>query len=356
MTRLGIICDPDFPNQVADNLAARLPDDLPQHLGDDESYSVEVVRDPLAAGRRTSEDILAATSRYREDRGWDYAVCLTDLPLRFDGRPVLADVGIAHQVGVISLPALGGMRPNLRARQTLLHILRDITGRPQPNPEDRSRLPRSLSSIRRESLDRDHIGVRYRATRKQGRLRLLTGMVRSNTPWRLVLGMSSALAAALATSAFGMVSSVVWQIGDLLSPWRKILVTVAVLALMVGWIIIAYRLWERSRNARDREQALLYNTSTVLTLSIGVGCLYLGLLGANFAAGLLLINPTLMVSKLGHPVGLIDYLQLAWTATSMGVAAGALGSGLEDDATVRQAAYGYREAQRRAQHSTDPDR
>jgi hypothetical protein len=45
--------------------------------------------------------------------------------------------------------------------------------------------------------------------------------------------------------------------------------------------------------------------------------------------------------NIGHPVGLRDYLTLAWIISSMATVGGAIGSGLEDEEDVRAAAYGY---------------
>ncbi|MBA8826645.1 hypothetical protein FHX42_004024 [Saccharopolyspora lacisalsi] len=356
MVRLGLISDPDFPEEIAQYLARVLPDQLPEQLNDDREWSVEVLRDPVAAGRRSGGEILRAAREQSLHREWDYAICVTDLPLRFDNHPVLADVGVEACVGLMSLPALGGVQPYRRARQVVIQILDEILGateesRELPTQQRRrglhSLLTEVLGPIRREVPNREEIGVRYRATRKRGRLRLLSGMVRSNTPWRLVFGMSGALAASLAISAFGLTSSTVWQIGDALGAWRRGVIVLGVLALMCTWLILSHKLWDKRNQTVDREQAVLYNVSTAATLGVGVSCLYLSLLVFNIIAALLLIEPELLASKLGHPVGFAHYLGLAWASATMGVAAGALGSGLENDATVRQAAYGYREAQRR---------
>lgn len=48
-----------------------------------------------------------------------------------------------------------------------------------------------------------------------------------NRPWRLVLGLPGALAAAVATAAFGLVSSPVWQISAAMGTERPWIATAA---------------------------------------------------------------------------------------------------------------------------------
>jgi hypothetical protein len=52
------------------------------------------------------------------------------------------------------------------------------------------------------------------ARSRPGRVRMLADMVLTNRPWRLVLGMRSALAAVLATSAYLVITSTVWQLAS----------------------------------------------------------------------------------------------------------------------------------------------
>lgn len=362
MPSVGLICDPDFPNQVAEQLAEALPQKVNDQLEDQREWSFQVVCDPVAAGRNSGEEILQAADSQKSRYEWDYVLCLTDLPLRSEGAPVLAGVGVDNGVAAISLPALGGTQPYRRAQQMVIQALDEMIGATAQSEQRahtqrrrglHSRLTELLAPIRRETPNRDEIGIRYRATRHRGRVRLLSGMVRGNTPWRLVFGMSSALAAAVATSAFGLSSSTIWQISHQLNPARQALAAVASVAVLVIWLIAAHHLWERPNQSHDRELRMLYNTSTVLTLTIGVTCLYAGLLAINLGLASFLVPSSLLTSQLSSPVTFGSYVSLAWGFTTMGVVAGALGSSLESDQAVRQAAYGYRESQRRARYQDE---
>ncbi|HKH76408.1 MAG TPA: hypothetical protein VKA51_05560 [Rubrobacteraceae bacterium] len=51
-------------------------------------------------------------------------------------------------------------------------------------------------------------------------------------------------------------------------------------------------------------------------------------------------------TTLKHPVGFGEYVTLAWLGTSLATVAGALGASLEDEETVREASYGYRQRRR----------
>lgn len=348
-TRIGFLTDPDLPQQVADHLADRLNSE------DEHGRTAHVEVDPVTAGRANSTEILDAANRRREQAGWDYAICVTDLPLRANGVPVLADISTNQRSAVVSLPTLGGTQPRRRSRQVIAQVLDELTNQESPDSGPggrhglRSWLTELVGPIRR-STPGDGIDARYATTRTRGRLRLLSGMVRTNQPWRLIFGLSSALAAAIATSAFGLSSSTVWQIGDSLAPWRKSAFAIVAVAVLVLWLIAGHGLWERSTDsALDRDQAWLYNASTILTLSIGVGLLYVGLFVINLAIAAFLVSEEVLVSTLGHAAGMTTYVNLAWGFTTMGIIGGALGSSLESDAAVRRAAYGYREQQRRRQ-------
>lgn len=361
--RVVIVTDPDFPQTIAEELAETLPDTL----NDEHQWSIEVEVDPVAAGQDDVVDILdALAERTKRHDEWDYAICLTDLPLRRERRPVLAEINSGEGVAVMALPALGGVQPARRARQLTTQILDELTGsgdQVENNPGAskrglRSRLTRLMAPIHRQetTTEQGQADVRYHATRHRGRARLLTGMVRSNRPWRLIFGLSSALAAAVATSAFGLSSSTIWQIAYELGPLREVVATFASIGVLVAWLVVAHHLWEKTSTgtAKDREQARLYNLSTLATLTIGVTCLYVGLFAINLAIAAFLVPQSLLSSMISPAAAApTTYIALAWGFTSMGVVAGALGSSLESDQAVRQAAYGYREQQRRTESSRD---
>ncbi|MHA6804567.1 hypothetical protein [Salinifilum ghardaiensis] len=353
---LGIVADPDMPAQVGARLAAQLTDWLDESTG--HAWTIEVVAEPLTAGLTERETLLQHLESYRAEREWVYAICLTDLPVLLRRRPLIAGVNPPRRVALVSLPALGGVQPYRRMRQMLIQLLEEFqhggeqaTAAPS-NHRLHSWLTNALAPVHRTNSSTEG-GLLYTANRVSGWLRLLSGMVRTNRPWRLVFGLSSALVAAIATSAFGLSSSTIWQLADNIAAPRQVLAAVLSIILLVFWLIAAHGLWERRRGTNSPALRRLYNTSTALTLSIGVACLYLGLFLINIAAATFLVPGSVLSSTLQHQEHVSTYINLAWGFTTMGVIAGALGSSLESDRAVRQAAYGYREQQRRAQHSSN---
>jgi hypothetical protein len=199
----------------------------------------------------------------------------------------------------------------------------------------------------------DDVALDVRIVSSRGPWRLLAGMVRDNRPWQLVLGLRGALTAAFAFSAFWVLNSSIWQLGAELSVWRLALAGLATVTSMVLWLIVSHNLWERDDDGveRGRRQVTLFNASTVLTLVIGVSCMYLALLVVNFGATYLLVDRDVLAQVATGPTDLGTYLGIAWLATSGATVAGALGSGFDNEQSVRQAAFSPRERERRAQLS-----
>ncbi|MDT5143560.1 MAG: hypothetical protein QOD02_1577 [Mycobacterium sp.] len=78
---------------------------------------------------------------------------------------------------------------------------------------------------------------------------------------------------------------------------------------------------------------MLYNTATLVTLTIGVTLLHVALFVLLLGAAVVILSPELFASAIGHPVGMADYLTLAWLLGSISTVGGALGSGLEETAS-----------------------
>lgn len=223
--------------------------------------------------------------------------------------------------------------------------------------EERSRSQRRLSplavrlTVIRPGQDGEEetADLRYVVSGPRGYLRVLAGMVRANRPWRLVPGLSKALAAALATGAVATVNSTVWSLAEALGTPRLVIATVGSVALMIGWLIVDAQLWHHSveGSPEARQRARLYNTSTVLTVGIGVLVCYVGLMLINVVWALFILNDQVFASVTREPLDASDYWTLSWFVASTATVGGALGSGLESDEAIRAAAYSKREQERR---------
>jgi hypothetical protein len=344
---LGLVVAPGLPAELAEDLARDLPAALPDGI----EWSVPVVVEDALADRQFGgvETIDIARERMRA-AGWDLAVCISDLPLRIGRRPVVAHASATHGVALLSLPALGALNLRRRARASIVRLVDGLLGEslerePGDAPARRARVARRLKAlaapVRPELPEDDDVDLRFVAAVVRGNLRLLAGMVRTNRPWRLIARLSRALAAALAAVAFALVTGDVWRISDR-AGWASLLVlAVGALAGTTVWLIAAHGLWERS-SGDDREQVVLFNAATTLTVAVGVASLYAAVFVLTFTGAWVMIDAGLLSQALGHHARVWDYAGVAWLASSLATVGGALGSAVESDVAVREAAYGYR--------------
>jgi hypothetical protein len=182
---------------------------------------------------------------------------------------------------------------------------------------------------------------RYIASRLIGRLRLLTGMVRANRPGRALLGLSKLLVGAFGTAAFALTTTTIWQLGDALGALRLTVIMLLGLTALITWLITAHDLWEKPGRHTPAELARMFNWGTTLTLTLATAVSYVVLFAGTALAAALLIDTSVLEQTLQRPARGTDYLTLAWIISSLATVGGAIGSGLEDEETVRAAAYGY---------------
>ena len=319
---VGLVADPASPTEIARRMS-----DLESPGGEDrDAWDIEVVSEPFTTGCEDVDTALARLGDHARQHEWDLVVGLTELPLRDDeGRYLLIETDPQRRTAVLSLPALGGLRMHARTRHAVRAL---VSGMADPTSQDEHRVP---------------------LPRVTGRWRLLLGMVLANRPWLLVPGLKSALVAALATGAVATINSTVWLLAGSLSWWRLAVATIASIALVVAWLVIDGELWDRpdDDSAQARERSRLYNTSTLVTLTIGVLICYLALYVVNLVWALFVLDPAVMGGYLNASLGYSDLFVLAWFVASAATVGGGLGTGLESDEAIRAAAYSKREEERR---------
>jgi hypothetical protein len=168
--------------------------------------------------------------------------------------------------------------------------------------------------------------------------------------------LAGATAAAAATAAYGVITSTFWKLAAALSAWRLALINVVAILALSSWLLYYNKLWDRPRGHQPREKAVLYNASTVLTLLIGVSCMYVILFVLALLAALVSIDSGYLGSQLGQPATIGRYLTIAWLTSSVGIVAGALGSSFESEDAVRKATYSRREQERQEKRQQEEKR
>ena len=359
---LGLLVPPQIPAEVVERLAAELPEALSERVSDRVCWKVPTIRDSRVpdaeggddGGEETIDDVQA----WRRHQGWDLAVCITDPPLVAGRRAVVAETSSERDVALLSVPALGAIRRRRRAREAVVRLVAETLGEhlglgreDEGRSGERSRRLRlpahtGLSLTEHVETGEGDGSLYLVASAGRGRLWLLAGMLRQNRPFRFILDLTYALAAALGTAAFALVSDTIWIMADGIGWTRLAVLMVVSVAVMVVWLIAVHDLWERPAGKEDRQRTLLFNATTVITLTLGASSLYAVLFVLTLATAGFLIAGGVLGGVLGHPIGPGDYVALTWMTASLATLGGTLGSGLETSGDVRDATYTYHRERR----------
>jgi hypothetical protein len=350
---VGLVAAPELPAQIAVDLAQQLPELLHRHH--DGSWRVALAEEPLLAGREGVDEILDAGSQARDAEDWDVAICLTDVPLRDEAKPLVAAVDRDDKVAVVNVPAFGATLVTPRVRDAAVALVGDIAegALEGQNQLDGRRPTRGLAPVRRETVPDARADVRYVTPPAVGHVRLLSGMVRANRPWRAFSGLKSAVVAAFGTGAYALLSTTIWQLSGQLGWPRLGAIMLCAVTAMVAWLIIGHDLWEKAERGRHPKDAALYNASTGLTLGLAVLCGYAAMFVLLYGVAALLIEGGVFKDNAGHDAGIGAYAGLAWLGAAIGTVAGALGTKLENIDEVRHAMYGHNQCRRRESRGSD---
>ncbi|MEV0359941.1 hypothetical protein AB0H71_28180 [Nocardia sp. NPDC050697] len=330
-----LIADPGAPEAIAEHLSEALADSQHAEHRADRGWDVSVRCHAYPIDEHTEfAEVVGAVDPGGETE--DLVIYLTDLPRRQGTTPVLADIGLSDRFAVISIPGLGGAFIERRVRELARTVVGEVTSR--------SGQPHAPATRTHRVQDGDV--VHYLGPSALSRLRLLAGMVYANRPWRLVTGMSKVMMAAFATGAVSLAYPTMWQLSATMGPWRLSTTTVLAILALIAWLIIEHRLWERPHGSGERERAVLYNASTVITLTIGVIIFHAALFALLLLTAWWTIPPQMVTENTGRPADLTTLLLMAWLVAAVATLGGALGSGMEDDEAVRAAAYGVRQRRR----------
>ncbi|GAA5225634.1 hypothetical protein [Paeniglutamicibacter antarcticus] len=346
---VGVIADEGLPYSVALGLKDSLTAVLGRDLDSEADWDLRVSEFSLPLDEQGDVDIISHSLELRQSGNWDYMVYLTDLPKYVNGEPMTSSINAGHASAVVVLPSLGIVRRKrlVRAMEQVLAKLHGVQD-PFLTEDGRASVILDPFSVERRVEAADVNENAFETVKGiRGRLLLLGGLIRSNRPWRLIPGLSSALAAALAAGAFGVFYTSIWSMADYLPMRRLVIISILSVVIMGSWLVLHNRLWERPRGSRHREKRVLYNLATTGTVLMAVVLMYLALFAIILAGALIIIDPKFLAMQLEGEVGFGEYVNLSWLSASLGIVAGAVGSSFDDEDSVRKATFSSREFERR---------
>ncbi|TFB22834.1 hypothetical protein E3U55_06245 [Filobacillus milosensis] len=373
---IKLITAPGFANDIVDEIKDELPSLLKVYIDDSCEWEINHVTDSLTGSTGNSRQILESILENIKEGDKDYLICLTDLPLFHNKKVVVSEAYEEENIAILSLPGLGSTPMVKRIRSSIIQLVSEMYfgSSDQDREQAEKRLKDKIkedgktglklvdgqiiaghkgfekfSPIRRETPQNgeQNIDVRFTIPSKiLGAIRILTGMVRANRPWRMFPAFVKVLVVAFATGSYAVVFPTIWKHTSNYDLWRLITLTVVAILAMILWVMAAHKLWEKPYSKTNNRLRMLYNIATLFTLLISVTLFYLNLFLMFLVAVFLFIPLETLELQIGESATYVSYIYIAWTITSFATIIGGLGTALESEETILTGTYGYRQRQR----------
>jgi hypothetical protein len=329
--RVGLVVPPEAAvDGLDEELEAAVRERFPEH-----DWQLDVAADSLIDPPAGTIDLADAARHRLLEEDWDLTLVVTESPLRL-GRKALPDFSSpTHRVGLVSLPALGAVNVRKRLRDTALELVCELV---EADEHDEAGRP-AFRELREVAERPGEFAPLYALRVLVSNARLLGGMIRANRPWQFALRLYRVLVTALATAVFALITGEVWELADALGTARLTVATVTALVVTALVTIFAHGLWERAPNRRVRQDVVLFNVATFVTVAAGILFLYVALFAVTVAITALFVAPSVLAGTLGHDATVWDFAELGWLVSSIATLGGALGAALETGTAVREAAY-----------------
>ncbi len=337
--KIGIIAAPERAADITKNIIEKLAEQLSEQIDDEIDWVVEQLVDPLTGAAEAAQDILYNATYIKHNNDWDYAICLTDLPIFYHKEIVAADISFNLQVAQVSIPAFGWIPMQKRIKKTIIQLVAELHEhytleepryynsrvsekqkeksmthifkrqfpimpiRRQENPDisfksefdfihnelhNQEHSNDNLTKIKSVDKDKEdakqeeedtndnNIDVRFLVyPRINGRLRLILGMTFANSPLQIMSSFKKVIAIAFTTGAFALIFPTIWNLGQLFSVYRLSGMMITAILGLVAWIIVAHNLWEHPSKRNKPTIRRFYNVATTFTLMIDVVAYYL---------------------------------------------------------------------------------
>lgn len=337
--RVLLVADPGLPSRRVTSIRDQFEELLQDAYGVDTTLRTRTDTIRLTPDRKLAlEDVENLQQEYDDV---DIVLVLTEIPRHTQSKPLVAEIHSKNNIAIISYPTLGAWATKKRLIKVLMTSINSLV--PWDPAKDASKYVLRWSNWSKAD-DEGHLTLH--ADTFTGGPRLLLGMTMANDPWRTVPKLSGALAAASATGAFGIFYSSIWQMSSYLSLARLLSIGVVAIAVMVAWLIVSHKLWDKPVNESLSTVVMFYNLSTVLTLLVTVVSLYATLVALILLGGLVVIDPEFMGQQIQTKASFSNYLDIAWLSAAMGVVAGGIGASFDSDVDVRRLTHGQRMRQR----------